>query len=99
THSAQHALFQADQYVQEVLPHDERLQNVSQSLTSAHIACTEAISDLNSYISNIEIDPARLEDVDARMAQASDISRSLHCETNQLPAKYQALCNERDQLE
>ncbi|HLR82839.1 MAG TPA: DNA repair protein RecN [Paenalcaligenes sp.] len=99
THSAQNALFQAEQHVQEVLPHDERLQNVSQSLTSAHIACTEAISDLNSYISNIEIDPARLEDVDARMAQAFDLSRRFHCEPNELPAKYQSLCEERDQLE
>src|SRR5690625_1026896 len=97
--SAQSSLFQAEQHVQEVLPHDDRLQNVSQSLTSAHIACTEAISDLNSYISNIEIDPARLEEVDARMAQAFDLSRRFNCTPDELPAKYQSLCDEREQLE
>src|SRR5690625_4233344 len=97
--SAQNALYQADQYVQEALTRDARLQNISQSLTSAHIACTEAISDLNSYISNIEIDPARLEEVDARMAQAFELARRFHCAPEELPTQYQALCQERDQLE
>ncbi len=98
TTSAHHALFQAEQYVQEALEHDKRLHNICQSLTSAHIACTEAISDLNSYLSNIDIDPARLQEVDARMTQAFELARRFHCAPEELPAKYQDLCAQRDQL-
>lgn len=96
---AQSLLHQANQHVQAGLAHDAQLENIVQSLTSAHIACTEAISDLNSYLSSIEVDPARLQDIDARMAQAFTLARRFHCEPNELPAKQQALLDEQAQLQ
>src|SRR5690606_26980250 len=58
--SAQHALNAAAHEIQNLLPHDSRLQQVYDTIESARIACAEAVSDLNSYVYNMELDPDRL---------------------------------------
>ena len=47
--------------------HDAALKDVSDSLESAHIQLDEAIHGLNRYLQKIDLDPARLEQVEERM--------------------------------
>lgn len=96
--STRRLLHQAHQHVQTVLRHDERLLNIVQNLASAQIACDEAISELNSYLSAIEIDPMRLSELDQRMAQAFELARRFHCDPEALTDKYQELLELQAQL-
>lgn len=79
------ALHQALQRLQQVLDYDPRLQDIYQSLESARITCSESVSDLNSYLSNVELDPERLAHLDQRMAAAFNLARKYHVEPEDLP--------------
>lgn len=96
---AQNLLHQANQHVEKALSFDKQLKNVAQSLASAHIACSEAISELNSYLSSIDVDPARLEKIDQRMSKAFELARDFRCEPNELPQKLQKLLEQQVQLQ
>lgn len=96
--NARQLLHQARHHVDAVLQHDQRLNNIAQNLDSAQIACDEAISELNSYLSSIEVDPARLAELDERMAQAFDLARRFHCPPEELPEKHQELLAQQTQL-
>lgn len=95
---AMQALHYALQRLQNVLDLDPRLQNIYQSLESAHIACSESISDLNSYLSNVELDPERLAHLDQRMAAAFNLARKHHVEPEDLPLVLQQLQQRQEQL-
>lgn len=64
--------------------HDAALQNTVTSLESARIALAEARSDLNSYVSDLDLDPERLAQVEQRMRAIFDAARQFQCEPEQL---------------
>lgn len=71
--------------LQTVLSHDSNLLEICQTLESAQIACVESLSDLNSYVSNVELDPTRLAHIDQIMSEAFSLSRKHKCEPEELP--------------
>lgn len=69
--------------------HDPALQNPVTSLETARIALAEARSDLNSYLTDLELDPERLTEVEQRMRALFEAARKFHCEPEALVACHQ----------
>jgi DNA repair protein RecN (Recombination protein N) len=60
--------------------HDPGLSDVSQSLESATIQLDEAIHGLNRYLQKIDLDPARLAQVEERMQALHSVARKYRTE-------------------
>jgi DNA repair protein RecN (Recombination protein N) len=65
--------------------HDPALSSISESLESAQIQLDEAIHGLNRYLQKIDLDPARLAQVEERMQALHSASRKYRTETDALP--------------
>lgn len=89
--SAHHRLTAANQRIQQILRHDTGLQGIYDELESARIAISEAVSDLNNYVSRVDLDPRRLADVEARLSAVFETARKFRTEP-------EALCALRDSL-
>ncbi|WP_298052226.1 DNA repair protein RecN [uncultured Paenalcaligenes sp.] len=85
--------------LQSVLSHDPNLLNIYQTLESAQIACAESISDLNSYLTDVELDPERLAHIDHMMSVAFNLARKHKCEPEDLPARLEQLLERQQQLQ
>jgi len=84
--SARHRLNAAQHRLQQMLRHDPALQGVADEIESAGIAMAEAVSDLNNYVSRVELDPQRLAQVEARMSAVFETARKFKIEPEALPA-------------
>jgi len=84
--SARHQLRSASHAIQNLLRFDARLQGVQEALESASISLAEAASDLQAYLSGLELDPVSLENVEARLSDIFDLARKYRVEPEQLPA-------------
>jgi DNA repair protein RecN (Recombination protein N) len=96
--SAHHHIVAALQKIAQLLRHDPALQAVHESLESARISISEAVSDLNAYLSRVELDPERLAIVDERMRNIFDLARKFKTEPEQLYALHTALRHEQKAL-
>ena len=96
--SAHHQIVAALQKIAQRLRHDPALQAVHESLESARISVSEAVSDLNAYLSRVELDPERLAIVDERMRHIFDLARKFKTEPEQLYALHMALRHEQEAL-
>lgn len=76
--------------------HDAALKDVSDSLESAHIQLDEAIHGLNRYLQKIDLDPARLEQVEERMQALHGAAKKYRADVDALP---QLLLETTDRLE
>ncbi len=65
--------------------HDPALSSISESLQSAQIQLDEAIHGLNRYLQKLDLDPARLEQVEERMQALHGASRKYRTEVDELP--------------
>ena len=65
--------------------HDPALSEVSQALESANIQLDEAIHGLNRYLQKIDLDPARLTQVEERMQALHSAARKYRTEAENLP--------------
>lgn len=79
-----HRITTAQQRMQQLVRRDPALQGICDELESAQIAIAEAISDLNNYVSRVELDPARLEVVESRMSLIFDTARRFKVEPDGL---------------
>ena len=82
--SAQQRVHASASRIGQLIKHDARLQSVFEALDSARIAVSEAISDLNAYVSGMELDPERLAEVESRMGAAFELSRRFRVEPERL---------------
>ncbi|AUT46505.1 DNA repair protein RecN [Achromobacter sp. AONIH1] len=89
--SAHHRLNSAGQRLQQMLRHDPGLQGVVDEIESARIAVSEAVSDLNNYVSRVDLDPQRLADVEARLSAVFETARKFRVEPD-------GLCGLREDL-
>jgi len=89
--SARHRVNVALQRAQQMVRHDPALKGLCDELESAGIAIGEAVSDLNGYLSRIELDPQRLADVEARMGAVFETARKFKTPAEDLPALREAL--------
>lgn len=78
--SAQHALNVAAHQIHQLLRHDTQLQGIYDAIESARIASAEAVSDLNSYLDKLELEPERLAQAEQRMSAIFDTARKFKIE-------------------
>lgn len=81
----------AAQRISGLLKHDPALKSVYDDLDSARIAVGEAVSDLQGYLGRVDIDPARLEEVETRLGAVFDLARKLRAEPADLAALQESL--------
>ncbi len=79
-----HQLAMAVQRISQLLRHDANLQTVHDALDSARIAVSEAVSDLNDYVSRAELDPSRLAVLDNRLRAIFELARKFKTEPEDL---------------
>ena len=65
--------------------HDPALGEISQALESASIQLDEAIHGLNRYLQKLDLDPARLAQVEERMQALHTTARKYRTEADELP--------------
>ena len=103
-------LYDDDQSVYSVLSHqyqallqasslDQKLSETSDTLNNALINIDEVAGQLRSYVSELNLDPNRLEWLEERMGSIHDLSRKHHCEPDQLIAVAANLNEELSDLE
>ena len=83
--SALQALNAAAHQIGQLTRHDSQLQSVLDALESARIATGEAVSDLNSYLDRLDLDPQALERAERRVSELFEAARKYHVEPEGLP--------------
>ncbi|HUH87547.1 MAG TPA: DNA repair protein RecN [Pusillimonas sp.] len=89
--SAQHFLSAAAHQLRPLLRHDPHLQSICDALESARIAAAEAVSDLNSYLDRLELDPDSLAQAEQRLSAMFEAARQFKVEPDELPALLETL--------
>lgn len=77
---------------------DAGLQPVLEVLEPARIQLQEAVYALNDYLGRIELDPARLREVERRMEDLHGAARKFHVEADDLPKEFDRLSEQLQQL-
>lgn len=78
--------------------HDPQLAPIVDILNEAMINIDEASSQLRDYAQNLEVDPAQMQAVEARYAQAMDLARKHQVKPEGLYCHHQSLVMELDNL-
>jgi DNA repair protein RecN (Recombination protein N) len=85
--------------IHDILKLDDQLTPVSEMLNNALIQVQETISELRHYADNLDMDPARLEEVEQRISDLHNLSRKHRIEPEQLVELLPRLQQEKDDLE
>src|SRR5690606_18175346 len=89
----------AAQQIGQLLRHDAELQTVLDALESARISAGEAVSDLNSYLDRLELDPDALARAERRVNELFEAARKYHVEPDELPALQESLATQLAETE
>ena len=77
---------------------DAQLQTPHELLTSAQIQLQEAASQLRDYAESLDLDPARLQWVENRIADIRNLARKYRTDPLELPARLLSIQTELEQL-
>ena len=77
---------------------DEALKPVVDTLEPARIQLQEAVYALNDYLDRVELDPQRLQDVEARLDAIHSTARKFRVTPEDLPQEYESLSAQLKQL-
>ncbi len=80
------------------LQHDAALQEVLDVLEPARIQVQEAVYSLRHYQQRLEIDPARLRDIEARLDAAHSASRKFRLNVLEIPSRLEAARKRLEEL-
>lgn len=75
------------------------IKNSNELLNSALIQCTEALDEMAKFSTQIQLDPERLLEVEARISQIHQVARKYHVDAGQLPAHAVYLQQEYQRLQ
>ncbi|NYT85402.1 DNA repair protein RecN [Pollutimonas harenae] len=89
--SAMQALNAAAHAISQQLRHDSHLQSIYDAIESARISTVEAVSDLNSYLDKLELEPEKLAHAEQRLSTLFEAARKFKTEPHDLPALFQGL--------
>lgn len=96
--SAQHNLNRAISELNELLSLDNSLSGCLEMLDSASIQVQEAVTELRQYTDSVELDPARLRQVEYRLGEIHDLSRKYRCKPEELLERLTSLSAELEEL-
>jgi DNA repair protein RecN (Recombination protein N) len=77
---------------------DDALKPVLDTLEPARIQLQEAVYALNDYLGRVELDPARLHDVEARLEAIHSTARKFRVAPDDLPQEFASLSAQLQQL-
>ena len=77
---------------------DTALKPVLDALEPAQIQLQEAVYALNDYLGRVELDPARLLQVEERLEAIHSSARKFHVQPDELPEEYRKLSEQLKQL-
>ena len=77
---------------------DDALKPVMEALEPARIQLQEAVSSLNNYLSQVELDPARLREVETRLEAIHSTARKFRVAPDDLPQEFETLSAQLQQL-
>ena len=77
---------------------DASLKPVMEALEPAQIQLQEAVYALNDYLGRVELDPARLQQVDGRLEAIHSTARKFRVTPDELPQEHAKLAEELKQL-
>jgi DNA repair protein RecN (Recombination protein N) len=77
---------------------DAALKPVLEVLEPAQIQLQEAVYALNDYLGRVELDPARLREVETRLGDLHSTARKFHVAPNDLPQELESLSAQLRQL-
>ncbi|WP_438978391.1 DNA repair protein RecN [Polynucleobacter sp.] len=83
--SVESTLSKASANMSALAEHDSALSDISQALESAQIQIDEAVHSLNRYLQKLDLDPARLSEVEERMQALHSAARKYRTEADDLP--------------
>lgn len=99
TFNIQHSLNQVTHHLGQLPSGQPIIQNSLDLIQNAMIQCEEAISELRTFTNQIQLDPARLLEVEARMSALHQMARKYHIDVGQLYNHHQTLQLELDELQ
>jgi len=109
--SGLHQIFDQEQgaaydIIAKVLADLEKLQNIEpkfsnlvEALNSTVIQLDECSTELRHYLDDTDLDPSRLDEIEAQLTVLHNLARKHHIEIESLPNHYQKLCGELITLE
>ena len=86
------------QKLSKLLAYDEALKPVVDALDSARINLQESAYALNDYLAKVELDPARLREVETRVETLHSTARRFHVAPEALPEEFAQLAQQLQQL-
>jgi DNA repair protein RecN (Recombination protein N) len=90
-----HALTaQARHLLESAVAHDEALSGLLERITAAEIELREAGAELSRRVEGIEADPARLDEIEARLDRIKQLARRHRVEEDDVPALAERLSAE-----
>ena len=99
TGSAHAAVSRAAEALASLLALDPRLEGPHRLLAEAEIQLAEAAAELRGYVSDLEMDPARLDAVQERLEGLKDLAHKHQAASDELPGRLDALAQEIEELE
>lgn len=84
-HSIESSLSKICGTISALAEHDPALGSINEALDSAQIQLDEAIHSLNRYLQKVDLDPARLAEVEERMQALHNAARKYRTEVDELP--------------
>lgn len=97
--SVLHRCNRANRELDELLTIDKAFSENRELLESASIQVQEAVSGLRDYAGTVELDPARLQQIEHRLEEIHDLARKYRCKPGELPERLAELKRELDQLQ
>lgn len=99
TGSAASIINQASASLEELQTFDSHLSPIAEILKSAGIQVQEAATELRHYLASLEMEPARLDEIDQRLSTIHELSRKHRVFPKELPALQETLQTELASLE
>lgn len=93
------SLSRANHILEDALQHDDQLSPITALLENAIIQTQEAIGDLRHYLYRLDIDEARLQEVQQQIANLQDVARKHRIAVIELPAHFEKLTKQLNELE
>lgn len=85
--------------LEKLIKDDTSLTGVTELLESARANCSEAIFELSHYLQNLELDPQKLAETEARISAIFSCARRFHVAPEDLYQKQASLQAQLDELE
>ncbi len=71
------------------LPGDHRhIKNLQELMNSAMIQCDEAVDEITAFVSDVSLDPERLQWIETRMSTIHHVARKFHVDVHQLTTHF-----------